>query len=168
MRDDLVAIFADPSSASLALHVLRGEEVTDAQVASPASFPAVHAAARPGRSRRLSATALCGALAGLALAIALQVITSESLGLQVGGKPIVSWTAFGVVMFELTMLFAGVSAFAALAVLAALERRRVSRQARAQVNSDRIVVIVPAHHLVGERRAAIRESLMSTAAEVLG
>lgn len=168
MRDDLVAIFADPSAASLALHVLRGEEVTDAQVASPASFPAVHAAARPGRSRRLSAAALGGALTGLGLAIALQVATSESLGLNVGGKPIVSWTAFGVVMFELTMLFAGVSAFAALAVLAALERRRVSRQALEQVNSERIVVVVPASHLADERRAAIRESLLSTAAEVLG
>ena len=168
MRDDLVAVFADPSAAALALHVLRGEEVTDAQVASPAPFPALHGTARRGRSRRLSIFAACGALAGLGLAIALQVETSESLGLVVGGKPILSWTAFGVVMFELTMLFAGVSAFLALAVLAAFERRRVSRRAREQVSSERIVVIVPARHLGADRRAAIRESLMSTAAEVLG
>lgn len=167
MSDELVAIFPDPRSAARALDALRDEQVHDAQVATPAPFSAVHATASApsGRLRRI---ALAGALTGLAGAVALQVVTSRSLGLVVGGKPIVSWTAFGVVMFELTMLLAGVANFAALVALCALERRRVSRAALEHVSSERIVVVVPAGRLDGERRAAVRASLLDGAAEVLG
>lgn len=167
MSEELVAIFPDPRSASRALRALRGKDVTGAQVATPAPFSAVHETTG-ARSSTLGRIALSGGLTGLACAIALQVATSESLGLVVGGKPIVSWTAFGVVMFELTMLFAGVANFVGLVVLCAVARRRVSREALDQVSSNRIVVVVPAGQLRGDRRAAIRESLVATAAEVLG
>lgn len=168
MREDLVAFYADAHAASRALHALRGEDVTTAQVASPAPLPAMHGAGPHDASSTLGWIALCGALTGLGCAMALQVATSDSLGLVVGGKPVVSWMAFGVVMFELTMLFAGGANFLALVVLCAVARRRVSRNARAQVGSDRIVVVVPAGHLGEGRRAAIRACLQSTAAEVLG
>ena len=45
---------------------------------------------------------------------------------MVGGKPILAWTAFGVIMFELTMLFAGVANFLALVLLSAATRRGVA------------------------------------------
>ena len=167
MSEELVAIFPDPLSASRALQALRGEEVTSAQVATPAPFSAVHETAGPPPST-LRRIALVGALTGLGFAIALQVGTSQALGLVVGGKPVVSWTAFGVVMFELTMLFAGVTNFVALFALCAVARRRVSRRALDQVSSERIVVVVPAGGVRAERWAAVRDSLVSNAAEVLG
>lgn len=91
----------------------------------------------------LGPIALGGALTGLAAATALQVVTSEHLGLVVGGKPIVAWPAFGVIMFELTMLFGGVATFASLAVLSALARRGVPARARQAVGSEEVVVVVP-------------------------
>lgn len=168
MLEDLVAIYPDPHSASRALNALRREDVPHAQIASAAPVPVVGGGEHRGGSSKLGWIALVGALTGLGCAIALQVATSESLGLVVGGKPIVSWIAFGVVMFELTMLFAGATNFVALVGLCALARRRVSRKAREQVRGDRVVLVVPAGHFQEDRRAAIRALLQSTAAEVLG
>ncbi len=167
MREDLVGIYADPGAALRALRALHGEDVTTARFASPAPLP-VHEAATHDGSSTLGWIALCGALTGLGCAMALEVATSDSLGLVVGGKPVVSWIAFGVVMFELTMLFAGGANFVALVVLCAAARRRVSRNARERVSGGRIVVFVPASHLGERRRATIRGCLEDPAAEVLG
>jgi Protein of unknown function (DUF3341) len=165
MPEDLVGIYPDAPSALRALEVLRREDVSGAQIASPAPLP-FHPPDPHDRSNTLSWIALCGALTGLGSAMAVQVATSDSLGLVVGGKPIVSWMAFAVVMFELTMLFAGVANFIALVVLCTLARRHLSASAREQVGSGRIVVVVPAAHLTEDRRAAIRACLEAPRAEV--
>ncbi len=142
MPEELVAVFADPDAALRAVEALKSSGVERPQVASPAGFPLVHHADAAGDSKVQPWVAIAGGLCGLGTAIALQVITSRSLGLYVGGKPIVAWTAFGVIMFELTMLFAGGANFLALLVLAALARRKVSRAARDQLTAERIVVVV--------------------------
>lgn len=168
MREDLIAIYPDPGAALRGLRALRAESVTTAQLASPAPLPAAHEGGDHEGPGTLGWMALSGALTGLACAMALEVATSDALGLVVGGKPVVSWVAFGVVLFELTMLFAGIANFAALVVLCAAARRRVSRTAREQVSSARIVLVVPGDHLGEDRRAAVRRCLEGTAAEVLG
>jgi ActD protein len=165
-REDLVAVFDDPDRASHALAALEGQGVTAARVASPAAYPAVNQTGHPGPWRALGWIALVGALTGLGCAIALQVATSRSMGLIVGGKPIVSWTAFGVVMFELTMLFGGIFNFTALVLLSAFTRRQVSRRARAAVGSERIVVVVAVDGWSEERRAEVRRAL-AAAVEVV-
>ena len=114
MPDDLVAVFTDPDLAAAALGRLSAMDVSGARVISPAPYPAVHLTGRPGPWRYLGAIALVGGLTGLGAATALQVITSRSLNIIVGGKPIVSWPAFGVVMFELTLLFVAVTIGAAV------------------------------------------------------
>lgn len=165
-RDDIVAVFADPDDAQHALHVLHEQGVTTARVASPAPFPVVHHTGRPGPWRALGWVALLGGLTGLSCAIAFEVASSRSMNLIVGGKPIVSWTAFGIIMFELTLLFGGVANFSALVILSAITRRWFPRRAREQVTSERIVVVVPAHGWPEERKKVIRGSL-SQAVEVL-
>ena len=165
MREELVALFADPDSAALALRALQEDQVTTARVVSSAPFPAVHQTGRPGPWRALGWLGLVGGLTGLSCAMALEVATSRSMDLIVGGKPIVSWTAFGVVMFELTMLFAGLTNFTALVILSAVTRRTVSRRARRGVTTDRLVVVVPLEGCSEAREAAIRRSL-SGAVEV--
>jgi hypothetical protein len=102
MTDELVAIYADPGVAMRAVEALRSQGVSNARVSSPAGFPVVDAADHRGDSRVQGWLALLGGLTGLGCAIWLQVATSKSLGLMVGGKPIVAWTAFGVIMFELS------------------------------------------------------------------
>jgi hypothetical protein len=155
MADEIVAVFSDPDAAARALGALQASAVAGVQVASPAPFPIVHLTGQPGPWRWLGPVALFGGLTGLSTATALEVITSKSLNMIVGGKPIVSWPAFAVVMFELTMLFAGAANFTALIVLSALARRRMPRAAREQVNSERIVVFVPGGG-DGQRAAALK------------
>jgi hypothetical protein len=159
MADELVAIFADPGVAMRAVQALRSQGVPNARVSSPAGFPVVDVADHHGDSRVQGWLAFLGGLAGLGCAVALQVVTSRSLGLIVGGKPIVAWTAFGVIMFELTMLFAGATNFVALIVLAARARRRVSRAVREQLSSDRILVVVPLGQLTQKQREVARDVL---------
>jgi Protein of unknown function (DUF3341) len=129
------------------------------RVASPAPYPLVHQVHRPGTERFLGWFALGGALAGLAAALALQVITSLAHPIIVGGKPILAWQAFSIICFELTMLGAGASNFFAMVVLSALARRGVSRDARNAVTSDRIVVVVPIQGRAAEASPAIRQAL---------
>ena len=143
MPKELVAVFSDPDEALRAVQTLRDRGVENAQVSSPAAFPVVHEVENTGHSRALGWVALLGGLTGLACATALEVGTSRSMGLVVGGKPIVAWTAFAVVMFELTMLFAGVFNFIALVVFSAVARRKVAQRVRDLVSSERIVVVVP-------------------------
>jgi hypothetical protein len=167
MTDELVAVFSDPDAAARALAALQAQQVDGARVASPAPYPVIHLTGQPGPWRALAPIALGGGLTGLCCAAALQVVTSEHLGLVVGGKPIVAWPAFGVIMFELTMLFGGASTFLSLVVLAALARRKVSLRARQAVSSERVVVVVPLGGQDAARRAAIHQVLRDGPAEVL-
>jgi hypothetical protein len=161
----LVGAFADPDSADEALERLHGEGVTEARVASPAPFPIAHHTGQPGPWRVLGWIALVGAVVGLSSAIAFEVATSREMNLVVGGKPIVSWTAFGVIMFELTMLFAGATNFLALVVLCAVARWRFPSRRGARVTSERTLVVVPSDGLSAERREAVRRC-MAQASEV--
>jgi hypothetical protein len=71
-----------------------------------------------------------------------------------------------VVMFELTMLFAGASNFLALAILSAVSRRKVPRAIRDLVSSERIVVTVPLVGMDPKLRAVARGVLGGALAEV--
>lgn len=156
MPEELVAVYSDPDDALRAVQALRARGVANAQVSSPAAYPVVHEVTHTGHSRALGWIALLGGLTGLGCAAALQAGTSKALGLVVGGKPILAWTAFGVVMFELTMLFAGASNFLALVVFSALARRNVARAVRDQVSSERIVVVVPLGGMDSQLRELVR------------
>ncbi len=162
---DLIAVYADPDAAEKAVVELRDGGV-EARVASPAPFPVTHHTGHPGPWRALGPVALFGGLTGLSCATAFEVATMRSMNMVVGGKPIVSWTAFGVIMFELTLLFAGLSNFFAMVILSFFTRRRLPKRARDQVTSERTVVVVPVSGQTEEKRAAIRR-VVSDAAEVL-
>ena len=166
MPEELIAAYADPGVAMQAVEALRARGVSNIHISSPAGFPVVDAVDHSGDSRAQGWIAFLGGLVGLTYAIWLQVATSKSLGLVVGGKPIVAWTAFGVIMFELTMLFAGASNLAALIVFAALARRKVSRAAREQLSADRISVVVTLAGLAPQLREAAREVLGEAVVEV--
>ncbi len=168
MSDELVGAYADPDDALHAVHALRAQGVGRIHVASPSGFPLVHDhdVDHGADSHAQPWIAFLGGLVGLSSAVALQVMTSKSLGLIVGGKPIVAWTAFGVIMFELTMLFAGAANFLALIVLTARARRQISKAARDRVSSERILVVVPLAGLSAPLRDAARAVLAGALSEV--
>jgi hypothetical protein len=133
--------------------------VVGIRVASPAPFRVVHRVHRPGNERLLGWVALAGALAGLATALALQVVTSLAHPMIVGGKAILAWPSFAVICFELTMFGAGASNFVAMVVLAALARRGMPREARQAVVSECLAVVVPMQGRDARAVGAIRQAL---------
>lgn len=139
-----IARYDDPDRAAAALRSLAALDVPGVRVVSQAGYPAVHLTGHPGPWRLMGWLALLGGIVGLAAAIALEVGTSIAHPLDVGGKPVVAWIPYGVVMFELTMLGAGVTNFVALVVLAGVSRRRIPKAAREAVGSNRLTIIVPA------------------------
>jgi len=157
MSRRLIAVFADAGAATRALRALEALGVADATVVSP--FPLAHRGHRPGPERFLGWLVFGGGVAGLTTAIALQAGTSLVHPFVVGGKPVLAWPAFGVVMFELTLLFAGVVNFAGLAVLGAHGRRSFPAAARRALASDRLALVVPVDSSVTDREAAVRGAL---------
>jgi hypothetical protein len=67
------------------------------------------------RDRRVLWAGLAGGCFGFAFALLMQLFVSFDYPLNVGGKPVYALTAFAVVAFELTILFAAL--FPALAML---------------------------------------------------
>jgi len=142
-REPWIAVYDDPDRAADALRSLADLGVPGVRVVSPAAYPAVHLTGHPGPWRLLGWVALAGGVLGLLTAIALEVGSSVLHPMNVGGKPVVAWIPYGVVMFELTMLFAGIANFVAMVVLAFVVRRRVPMAARMAVASDRLAIVIP-------------------------
>ncbi len=153
-----IALYDDPERAAAALRSLARLGVPGVRVLSPAAYPAIHLTGRPGPWRLMSWLALIGGLTGLATAIGLEAGASLSYPIHVGGKPALAWILFGVVMFELTMLGAGLTNFFAMVGLAWVSRRRIPKAAREAVASDRLAVVVAAAG-DDDRLAAIRGAL---------
>ena len=154
MSERLLALFDDPDTAEAAVTALGAREVEGVRVVSPAAYPVVHQTGRPGPWRLMGFLAVAGGLLGLATAIVLEVWSSTWMHLDVGGKAVVAWPAFTVVMFELTMLGAGLTNFTALIVLSWWSRRKVAKAARDAVVADRLAVVVPVD---GKDQAAVDE-----------
>jgi Protein of unknown function (DUF3341) len=87
-------------------------------------------------------------ITGLICAFTLQYWTSViDWPINVGGKPLNSWPAFVPVMFELTVLFAGVSTVFALFALCGLPNHR-KRAFDPSITRDRFAIMIdaPVHH----------------------
>lgn len=98
--------------------------------------------------------ALGGGITGFFFAIFLTVGTSLAYPLVQQGKPLVSWPPFIVIMFELTILFTGISAFLSMLFLSKRPKKDLSPHYRAAFSVDRFGIFVPAG--AGERDAAER------------
>ena len=106
--------FAEPADAARAARRLR-ERGFEVRASMPAPFPDVVAALGRPRSP-IQYVTFPGALVGLLGGIALTAGTSLSWRLVTGGKPIVSWPPFVVVIFELTVLVGSLTNLVAVSV----------------------------------------------------
>jgi molybdopterin-containing oxidoreductase family membrane subunit len=110
----VVASFDSPEAAARAVTALR-EAGFEVHAAMPAPFPAMVTALGRPRSP-IDFVTLPGALVGTALGILLTTLTSLAWKLITGGKPIVSWPPFIIVIFELTVLIGSLTNLVAVAV----------------------------------------------------
>jgi len=148
--DGILATFADPASAAKAVGALRAAGHADVRVAMPAPFPEVVAALGKPRSP-IGYFTLPGALLGLLCGVALTVGTSIAWGLVTGGKPIVSWPPFVIVIFEVTVLVGSLVNLAAVAVGSWLGGRARVFPAHERFNADRVGVWLPGGTADAER-----------------
>jgi molybdopterin-containing oxidoreductase family membrane subunit len=107
-----VGSFAEPAGAARAARRLR-ERGFPVRASMPAPFPDVVAALGRPQSP-IQYVTFPGALVGLLLGIALTAGTSLAWRLVTGGKPILSWPPFVIVIFELTVLVGSLTNLAAV------------------------------------------------------
>jgi len=74
------------------------------------------------RERRVLLLGLYGGIAGFCIALAMQLYVSFDYPLNVGGRPQYALTAFAVVTFELTVLFAALTPALGMLILNGLPR----------------------------------------------
>jgi len=105
---ELVGTFADEEGCVHGVEVLKRAGIAYRVFAPIPSEHLLHAIGR-GLSP-VRAIVLIGAITGVLTGVAITVGTSWEWNLIVGGKPVVSWPPFIIIMFELMILFGGLSA----------------------------------------------------------
>ena len=122
-----------------AIERLREAGHSDLDVFSP--FPAPELEEAMGiESSPVRRWALIGGITGFATATALTGLTAMAYPLVTQGKPILSWPAFFVIMFEMTILFTGLFGFAGLLFHTHRSRKRLSAGYREVFSVDRFGV----------------------------
>ena len=113
----LMAEFDDPTS--LVAAAKRTYEAGYRQIDTFSPFPVEEAWEAIGHhDRRLSLIVLCGGLTGLLTGIGLQEWVHQlAYPINIAGKPLNSWPQYVPVTFELTILFAAISAVLGMIVL---------------------------------------------------
>jgi hypothetical protein len=155
----LVASFDDPNAAASAAGKLVARGVVGVRVTSPVPYPAVRVPHPPRSLASLGWLSLGGALGTFIGGLVMVVYTSLAQPLSVGGMPVLSWPAFAVVLFEVTLLGAGVATFVSAVVLGAQTRRRLPARAREATAAGLLSIIVPVARLSPAEIAEIRASL---------
>jgi hypothetical protein len=101
----LLAEFDSPEALVAAVRATLGAGYRDLETFTP--FPVEGVAELIGvRERRVLWLGLVGGIFGCALALGMQLFTNYDYPIDVGGRPIYPLSAFAVVAFELTVLFA--------------------------------------------------------------
>src|ERR1017187_6709159 len=156
MSKPVLGLFRDPDAAAACVRSLEKATGVEIRCAAPAPYPLVEKS-RWRAAESLPWIALGGAIAGCVTGAWIQRAASLRMPFIVGGKPIVAWVPFGVIMFELTMLVAGLCTFVGMVVLAGVGRRRVPAKLVEDLARGDSVVMVPTQALSPEeaKRALI-------------
>jgi len=114
-RYGILAEFKSPEALLEATRRVRAEGYRELDAFTPFPVKGLPALLEL-HDRRVLLLGLIGGCVGFATALAMQLYISFDYPLDVGGRPLYSLTAFAVVTFELTILFA--AAFAVIGMLA--------------------------------------------------
>jgi hypothetical protein len=141
MAETQFRVFDTRREAVAALHELEREGVPNSSITVMSSEPLHLEAVHPPKTR-IAGFAIAGALFGAAFAILLTVWTSRRVGLDTGGMPIVSWWAFGIIVFELAALGAILATLGRMIFEAGLMRRRAPTDYDEAVANGRVVLAI--------------------------
>jgi hypothetical protein len=116
-----MAIYETPDELIEAVEVIRAAEVQLIDICSPISLPELEELL-PRRPSPVRWFTLAGCVSGAAFGFWLQIYSVLSWPIPVGGKPIVSLSAFVVIAFELAILFGALATFAGFLISSRLPR----------------------------------------------
>jgi hypothetical protein len=147
---EIIGTFADESGCAGCVEKLRSAEPIAVRVFSP--IPSHHIEHAIGKRRSpVRAFVLTGGILGVISALALTIGTSWEWNLVVGGKPIVSWPPFIVIIFELMVLFGGISAVLGFLFKAQVPAFEVDARYSSRFSEDRFGVVVRCEERDGPR-----------------
>ena len=141
MADTQFKVYNTRREAVAAIHELEREGVPSSSITVMSSEPLHLEALHPPKTR-IPGFAIAGGLLGAAFAILLTAITSRRVGLVTGGMPIVSWWAFGIIVFELTALGAILATLGRMIFEARLLRRRTLTGYEDAVAKGKVVIAI--------------------------
>jgi hypothetical protein len=139
MSETILATFDTPEEALRSARALRREGV--AQVELLSAEPIHEAIADENSKSAIGWFAVLGAVIGAVAAILLTVLPSRHVNIVTGGMPIVSFWAFGVIVFEVAMLTAVIFALGRMLYEARLFSSRLKNYDEA-VGDDKIVLVL--------------------------
>ncbi len=138
---EIVGSFADEQACAHCIEKLRELRALAVRVFSPIpSHHIEHAIGKPKSTVR--AFVLSGGILGILTALALTIGTSWEWNLVVGGKPIVSWPPFIIIMFELMILFGGISAVLSFLFNARVPAFEIEKGYSSRFSEDRFGIVV--------------------------
>jgi hypothetical protein len=156
----ILAQFETLGATRQAIERLRAEGHSELDVFSPIPAPELEEALGIVASP-VGRWALIGGATGFLTAVALTGLTALAYPLVTQGKPILSWPAYFIIMFEMTILFTGLFGF--LGVLHHTRRPgRLSAHYRPTFSVDRFGVFVRA--AAGSDQRDVEALLRSTGA----
>jgi hypothetical protein len=141
MAEPEIRVFDTRHEAVEAVHELQRQGVPNSAITVMSSEP-LHIEALHLPKTRIAGFAIAGGLLGAAFAIVLTAWTSRRVGLVTGGMPIVSWWAFGIIVFELTALGAILVTLGRMIFEARLVRRPAQTGNDEAVANGKIVIAV--------------------------
>src|ERR1043166_7576746 len=101
-----LAEFDNPEDLVEAARRARAEGYCKLDAYTPFPIEELTSILQLGHGHRIHRLGFFGACLGAALALAMQAFTNWDYPINVGGRPLYAWSAFAVVTFELTVLFA--------------------------------------------------------------
>jgi len=138
---EIVGSFSDEQACARCIAMLRGLGPLAVRVFSPIpSHHIEHAIGKPKSTVR--AFVLTGGILGILTALAITIGTSWEWNLVVGGKPIVSWPPFIVIIFELMILFGGISAVLSFLFNARVPAFEIEKGYSSRFSEDRFGIVV--------------------------
>jgi hypothetical protein len=157
--ETLVAVFHDSGGLVRAVKSLANRGLEAFEALSPVPLPELDEVA-PHHPSSVRWFTLLGCVAGAILGMAFQVATTLAWPIRVGGKPIVSWPAFVVVAFEMTILFGALATMAGLMINSKLPMIGRDHYHQGAALSDFALII----ECVSDERPSIETLLMEAGA----
>lgn len=140
----LLAEFETPEALVAAAREARRQGYRALDTFTPFPVPEIDAVLRL-RDSRVLWLGLFGGIFGFALALAMQMFVSFSYPINVGGRPLYALSAFAVIAFELTVLFAALTPAIGMLALNGLPRLHhpvFGARAFARASKDRFFLCV--------------------------